>query len=122
VDDQAEVLQLQDQLLQQAAEAQQAAPDRTQFARKSATATTTMIDFKSKIGLEVFKMGSKKLKSEFNLSSTSQSQFMGEIDLQSVRWKGTILNINGVYFIRNYGTFTYDMVLLHVCRYAFQPD
>jgi hypothetical protein len=31
-------------------------------------------------------------------------------------------NINGVYFIRSYGTFTYDMVLAHICLYAFQSD
>jgi hypothetical protein len=124
-DAQAEVLRLQGQILQQAAAAQQqAAPAQTPFARTPATATTTMIDYRSKIGLEVFRMGSEKLKSEFDLSSTKQPQFMEEIDRRSVKqgWKSTILNINGVYFIRSYGTFTYDMVLTHVCLYAFQSD
>jgi hypothetical protein len=49
---------------------------------------------------------------------------MEEIDCQSGKqgWKGTILDINGTYFIRSYGTLTYDMVLAHVCQYAFQSD
>jgi hypothetical protein len=124
-DAQAEVQRLQGQILQQAAAAQQpAAQAQPQFARTPATATTTMIDYRSKIGLEVFKMGSEKLKSDFDLSSTNQPQFMEEIDRRSVKqgWKGTILDVNGTYFIRSYGTFTYDMILAHVCQYAFQSD
>jgi hypothetical protein len=119
VDAQAEVQRLQGQIIQQAAAGQQpAAPAQPQFA------TTTMIDYKSKIGIEVFKMGSERLKSEFDLSLTNQPQFMEEIDRRSVKqgWKSTILDINGTYFIRSYGTFTYDMVVAHVCQYAFQSD
>jgi hypothetical protein len=81
-------------LTQQAAVGQQAAaPAPPQFARIPATTATTMINYKLKIGLEVFKMGSEKLKSEFDLSLTNQPQFMEEIDRQSVKqgWKGTIL-------------------------------
>jgi hypothetical protein len=35
-------------------------------------------------------------------------------------FKGTILSINGVYFLRNYGTFTYAVILAHVMAYAFR--
>jgi hypothetical protein len=37
-------------------------------------------------------------------------------------FKATILNINGTYFLRNYGTYTYDTILAHVCAYAFRSD
>jgi hypothetical protein len=65
-------------------------------------ATTQGLEYQSCQGTEVFKIGSEKLKSEFDLSLTNQPQFMEEIDRRSVKqvWKGTILNINGVYFIR----------------------
>jgi hypothetical protein len=118
VDAQAEMQRLQGQIIQQAAAFKQpGAPAQPQFARTPATATTTMINYN-------FKMDSEKLKSEFDLSSTNQPQFMEEIDCRSGKqgWKGTILDINGTYFIRSYVTFTYDMVLAHVCQYAFQSD
>jgi hypothetical protein len=64
------------------------------------------------------------LKTEFDLSSAKQPQFMEELDRRCTKqgYKGTILTINGVYFLRNYGTFTYDAIMAHVCTYAFQED
>jgi hypothetical protein len=124
-DAQAEVLRLQGQVIQQAAAGQQqAAPAPIPFARTPATASTAMIDYKSKYGLEVYKMGSEKLKSEFDLSSTKQPHFMEELDRRCVKqgFKNTILTINGVYFLRNYGTFTYAMILAHVMAYAFRSN
>ena len=49
---------------------------------------------------------------------------MEELDRRCTKqgYKRTILTINGVYFLRNYGTFTYDAILAHVCTYAFQED
>jgi hypothetical protein len=80
-DAQAEVNCLQGQLIQQAAAAQQQeVPASIPFARTPATASTAMIDYKSKYGLEVYKMGSEKFKSEFDLSSTKQPHFMEELD------------------------------------------
>jgi hypothetical protein len=69
-------------------------------------------------------MGSEKLKSEFDLSSTKQAHFMEELDRQCVKqsFQGTILTINGVYFLRNYGTFTYAMILAHVMAYSFRSN
>jgi hypothetical protein len=101
-DAQAEVNQLQGQLIQQAAAAQQqSAPARIPFARTPATASTAMIDYKSKYGLEFYKMGSEKLKSEFDLSSTKHPHFIEELDQRCVKqaFKGTILTIIGVYFL-----------------------
>jgi hypothetical protein len=124
-DAQAEVLRLQGQIIQQAAAAQQqAAPAPIPFARTPATASTAMIDYKSKYGLEVYKMGSEKLKSEFDLSSTKQPHFMEELDRRCVKqgFKSTILTINGVYFLRNYGTFTYAAIMAHVMAYAFRSN
>jgi hypothetical protein len=56
-------------------------------------------------------MGSEKLK-----------KFMEELDRRYIKqgWVTTILTINQIYFLRNYGMFTYAMVLAHVCTYAFR--
>jgi hypothetical protein len=56
VNAQAEVQRLQGQLIQQAAAAQQLAAPETQFARTPAS--MAMIDYKSKYGLELYKIGS----------------------------------------------------------------
>jgi hypothetical protein len=80
-DSQAKVNRLQGQVIQQAAAAQhQVAPAQIPFSRAPATASTAMIDYKSKYGLEVYKMGSEKLKSEFDLSLAKQPHFMEELD------------------------------------------
>jgi hypothetical protein len=70
----------------------------------------------------VYKMGSEKLKNEFDLSSAKQPHFMEELDRRCVKqgFKGTNLSINGVYFLRNNGTLTYDAILTHVIAYAFR--
>jgi hypothetical protein len=66
-DAQAEVNRIQGQIIQQAAAAPHpVAPAQIPFARTPATASRTMIDYKTKYGLEVYKMGSEKLKSEFD--------------------------------------------------------
>jgi hypothetical protein len=114
--------QLQQQQLQQVQAAPQQAAQPAPFAQTPATVSANYIDYQSTAGIKLYKMAGEKLKSEFDLEASKFPQFTDLLHSRAVEqgWQATILTINGLYLLRNYGSLSRADILAFIATYAFR--